>query len=273
MSHNTFTEPFKQGPNHSVATACTTGLHAIGDAFRFVRGGDADVMICGSTEACIEPLVVAGLCRMRALSTSFNENPSAASRPFDAKREGFVISEGACVMVVEELQHALQRSAVPIAEILGYGLSADANHVTAPLPDGDGVRRSMLAALKDAQLQPHQVGHVNAHATSTPLGDPAEAQAINSIFPHFPIVTSNKGAIGHMLGGAGSTEAAFAALSCHHRVVPGNLNLTDLSTIPFPLSLSSNNQPWQSEHKRIAITNSLGFGGTNASLCLSEYIP
>lgn len=287
-----------KGPNHSVATACATGLHSIGDAFRFIRNGDADAMICGSTEACIEPLIMAGLSRMRALSTSFNDRPLEASRPFDAKRDGFIISEGACVVVMEKLENAVKRGVEPIAEVLGYGLSSDAKHVTAPSPNGDGAYRSMQAALRDAGVDVSEVGYINAHATSTPLGDAAEAEAIYKLFHHnndtnktnntnsttnnstttsttkLPLVSSTKGAIGHMLAGAGSTEASFTALACKHRTIPSTLNLALPSNIPFPLNFVSGGcREWRGGvEKCIAITNSFGFGGTNGSLCISEFI-
>lgn len=276
------------GPNHCVSTACATGAHSIGDAFNFIKYNKADIMVCGSTEAAINSLAIAGFERLRALCTKYNDKPQAASRPFDEDRCGFVMGEGAGIVVLEELEHAKARGhneSSIYGEILGYGTSADAHHLTAPSPNGGGAKMCMRASLKDANLQPSSISHINAHATSTPLGDDIECNAIEEIFyssvnkdenRHQNLgltVTSCKASIGHLLGGAGSVESIFAILSCKNALLPHCLNLErPLST---PKNLIQFIQPggpsnWNRD-KRILIKNSFGFGGTNASLVISNY--
>lgn len=263
-----------QGPNHACSTACATGLHSIGDAFRFIQHNDADVMVCGATEACVNPLSIAGFCRLRALSTSFNDKPAEASRPFDKNRDGFVMGEGACVFILEELEHAKNRNAPIYGEILGYGLSGDASHLTSPSQDGKGARLAMERALNDANLNPSDIGYVNAHATSTPMGDSIEARAIQKIFSgndNFA-VSSTKGCHGHLLGAAGTLECLFALLACRDGILPPTINFTqpedefkDMNFVP------NTAQEWKTDKRRIAIKNSFGFGGTNVSLVVGEY--
>jgi 3-oxoacyl-[acyl-carrier-protein] synthase II len=258
-----------KGPSSAVATACTTGAHSIGDAFRLIQGGYADAMVCGGTEACITPLAVAGFAAMRALSTR-NDAPERASRPWDVDRDGFVIGEGAGILVLEERGLAEQRGAPLLAELVGYGMSSDAHHPTSPPDDGDGVRRVMLTALEDAGLTPGDVQYVNAHATSTPLGDRAEAIAIGQVFGEHAsalAVSSTKSMTGHLLGGAGALEAGFTVLALRDQIAPPTTNL-DRQDEDNRLNLVPN-QPMKIVIHN-AMTNSFGFGGTNASLIFSR---
>lgn len=266
-----------QGPNHTVSTACTTGAHSIGDAFRMIRYGDADVMVCGGTESCIDAVSIGGFGRMKALSTKFNDTPELASRPFDRDRDGFVIGEGAGILVLEELQHALARKAHMYAEVRGYGLSGDANHITQPAPDGIGARLAMERAMRAAGAKASDIAYINAHATSTPLGDLVEQKAIAAVFggqvadksrPEQIAVSSTKGATGHLLGAAGAVEAIFTILAIKDAVAPPTVNLynpdEDLLANIVSKGCQKLRQPC------MAITNSFGFGGTNASLVFSS---
>jgi 3-oxoacyl-[acyl-carrier-protein] synthase II len=258
-----------KGPNSAVATACTTGAHAIGDAFRIIQNGYADAMICGGTEAAITPLGVAGFAAMRALSTR-NDEPARASRPWDVDRDGFVVGEGAGILVLEEREQAMRRSAPILAELVGYGMSADAHHPSAPPDDGDGVARVMVAALEDAKLGPDRISYLNAHATSTPHGDRAEAIAIERVFGSHArtiAVSSTKSMTGHLLGGAGALEAGITILALRDQMAPPTTNL-DRQDEQVRLNVVPNTaQPVAMTH---AMTNSFGFGGTNASLIFAR---
>jgi 3-oxoacyl-[acyl-carrier-protein] synthase II len=258
-----------KGPNSAVATACTTGAHAIGDAYRLIQGGYADAMICGGTEAGVTLLSIAGFAAMRALSTR-NDAPDLASRPWDVERDGFVVGEGAGILILEERDHADRRGADVLAEIVGYGMSADAHHPTAPPEDGDGVKRVMEAALADAGLRPCDVHYVNAHATSTPLGDRAEATAIEAVFGEHAgriAVSSTKSMTGHLLGGAGALEAGLTVLALRDQIAPPTTNLVRPDE-----GITLNLVPHQAARREIAhaMTNSFGFGGTNASLIFAR---
>ena len=253
------------GPNLAHATACTTGAHAIGEAYRIIQYGDADVMICGGAEAAITPLAMAGFCAMRAVSLR-NDEPTRASRPWDRDRDGFVLGEGAGVLVIEELQHALDRGAEPIAELVGYARNSDAYHANAPLESGEGVRRVMELALADATIPASEIGYLNAHATSTPLGDRAEAAAIRDAFSdhtHTVAVSSTKSMTGHLLGGAGSLEAGFTVLALRDQIAPPTINL-ECPDIDYGLDFVPRTA--RPLAMRYAMTNSFGFGGGNATL-------
>ena len=254
------------GPNHAVVTACSSGAHAIGDAARLIMLDDADVMVCGGTEAAICRLGLAGFAAARALSTGFNHDPPRASRPWDRERDGFVIGEGAGILVLEEYAHAKRRGAKIYAEVVGYGMSSDAFHLTAPSEDGKGACRSMRNALKRAGLAPDKIDYINAHGTSTPLGDEVELGAVKRVFGGHAYelsMSSTKSAIGHLLGAAGSVEAIFSILAIRDGVVPPTLNLDN----PSP-SCDIDLVPKHAKRRevRYALSNSFGFGGTNASL-------
>jgi 3-oxoacyl-[acyl-carrier-protein] synthase II len=255
-----------KGPNHSVVTACATGVHAIGDAARLIMWGDADVMVAGGTEAAVCEIGIAGFCASRALSTGFNETPEAASRPWDRGRDGFVMGEGAGVLVLEEYQHAKQRGAKIYAEIAGYGMSGDAFHITAPADGHDGAVRSMQAAMRNGQVAPEQIQYVNAHGTSTPIGDDLELEAVERVFGDAAkglAMSSTKSATGHLLGAAGAVEAVFCILALRDGVAPPTLNLDEPSRESVIDRVANTAQERRID---LALSNSFGFGGTNASV-------
>lgn len=259
-----------KGPNSAVATACATGTHSIGDAFKLIQNDVADAMICGGTEAVITPLGIAGFTTMKALSTR-NDAPEKASRPFDRDRDGFVMGEGAGILILEEMESAVNRGARIYAELIGYGLNSDAYHITSPSPNGEGAAKCMKYALKDAGLNPEEIDYINAHGTSTKYGDELETSAIKNVFgPHAYklCVSSTKSMIGHLLGASGGVEAGICALSAYNRIVPPTINLDnpdpecDLDYVPHqarPLDIN------------IAMSNSFGFGGTNACLIFKKF--
>ena len=259
-----------RGPNSATATACSASAHAIGDAFKIIQRDDADVMICGGAEASITPMCVGGFAAMRALSTR-NDEPHRASRPFDAERDGFVIGEGAGILVLESLEHARKRDAKILAEVVGYGMSGDAYHITQPAERGDGAYRVMLLTLKDAKVSPDVVDYVNAHGTSTPIGDAIETTAVKRVFgerAHKVPVSSTKSMTGHLLGGAGGLEAGICVLAICDQILPPTINLEnpapecDLDYVPLHA---------RKTEVRYALSNSFGFGGTNASLLFKRW--
>lgn len=259
-----------KGPNASLATACAAGAHAVGDSFKLIAAGDADAMITGGVEAVVNPTCIAGFNSMKALSTR-NDEPEKASRPFDRDRDGFVVGEGSGILIIEALEHALERGAKIYAEITGYGMSGDGHHMTAPPPDGSGAVRCMQAALDDAGIEPDAIDYVNAHGTSTPLNDLSETLAIKKVFNDHAYqlaISSTKSMTGHLLGGAGGIETVFTALTVHDQLMPPTINYEnsdpdcDLDYVP---------NVKREADIRHAMTNSFGFGGTNASLILSKY--
>ncbi len=255
-----------KGPNHSVVTACATGVHALGDAARLIALGDAEVMVAGGAEAGVSEIGMAGFCASRALSTGFNDTPTRASRPWDKDRDGFVMGEGAGVLVLEEYEHAKKRGAKIYAEVVGYGMSGDAHHITAPSEDGDGAFRSMQAALRSARVTPDQVQYVNAHGTSTPMGDDIELGAVERLWGDAAkglAMSSTKSAVGHLLGAAGAVEGIFSILAIRDGIAPPTLNLDEPSRESPIDRVAKEAQPRKIE---VALSNSFGFGGTNASI-------
>jgi 3-oxoacyl-[acyl-carrier-protein] synthase II len=255
-----------KGPNHSVVTACATGVHALGDAARLIALGDVDVMVAGGAEAAVGEIGMAGFCAARALSTGFNDNPTAASRPWDEARDGFVMGEGAGVLVLEELDHAKARGAKIYGEVIGYGMSGDAYHITAPAEGHDGAFRAMKAALASAGITPEQIQYVNAHGTSTPLGDDLELEAVERLWGDAArglAMSSTKSAVGHLLGAAGAVEGIFSILAIRDQVAPATLNLEKPSRESAIDRVAKEPQPRKID---IALSNSFGFGGTNASI-------
>ena len=260
-----------KGPNHSVVTACSTGAHAIGDAARLIKAGEADIMLAGGAEAAVSRLGIAGFAAARALSTNFNDTPEIASRPWDKERDGFVMGEGAGVIVLEEKEHAVARGAKIYAEIKGYGLSGYAHHITAPAENGDGGFRAMLSAIKDAGINASDLDYINAHGTSTPLGDIIELKAIGRLIGQKienTSISSTKSATGHLLGAAGAIEAIYSILSIGNQTVPPTNNLVN----PDKDSLGFDLVPINSKKRKIknVLSNSFGFGGTNASLVIGS---
>lgn len=255
-----------KGPNHAVVTACSTGAHAIGDASRLIAFGDADVMVAGGAESAVNRLAMGGFCALRAMSTSYNDRPTIASRPYDKDRDGFVMGEGAGVVVLEEYEHAKKRGAKIYAEIVGYGLSGDAYHITAPAEDGNGAFRCMTAAIKRAGLTPSDIDYINAHGTSTPLGDEIELGAAERLLGNAAskaAMSSTKSSTGHLLGAAGAIEAIFSILSIRDNVAPPTINL-DNPSVETAIDLVPHKA--KSREINVALSNSFGFGGTNASL-------
>jgi 3-oxoacyl-[acyl-carrier-protein] synthase II len=266
-----------KGPIGAPVTACAAGVQAIGDAARMIRAGEAEIALCGGAEATIHAVSLGGFSAARALSTAFNDTPTKASRPFDRDRDGFVMGEGAGLLVIESLEHALARGAKPLAEIVGYGTSADAYHLTSGAEDGDGAKRAMKAALHQAKLTPQDIQHLNAHATSTQVGDKGELAAIKGIFGEHSgfgeysglAVTSTKSATGHLLGAAGGIEAIFTALALRDQIIPPTLNLENPDEAAVGVDIVSGSaRKTRIEH---ALSNGFGFGGVNASLLLKRW--
>src|SRR5690242_7125236 len=260
-----------KGPNHAVVTACSTGAHAIGDAGRMIALGDADVMVAGGAESPVNRISMAGFAALRALSTAFNDEPTRASRPYDKDRDGFVMGEGSGAVVLEELEHAKARGAKIYGELIGYGMSGDAYHITAPTPDGDGAYRCMSMAMKRAGIQADDIDYINAHGTSTPLGDEIELGAVQRLVGNAAgriSMSSTKSCIGHLLGAAGAVEAIFSILAIRDRVAPPTINL-DNPSVDTPMDLV----PYKARERdiNVALSNSFGFGGTNASLIFRRY--
>ena len=260
-----------KGPNHAVVTACSTGAHAIGDAARIIKAGEADIMVAGGSEAAVCRLGMAGFSAARALSSNFNDFPEKASRPWDELRDGFVMGEGAGVVVLESYESAKKRNAKIYAEVLGYGLSGDAYHITAPAADGDGGFRSMQAAIKNGKVNQDDINYINAHGTSTPLGDEIELESVSRLFKNQIAsisMSSTKSSIGHLLGAAGAVEAIFCILSTYYNIVPPTLNLDNPCKKPLLIDLV----PKEAKEKKvnIALSNSFGFGGTNASVLVGK---
>ena len=259
-----------KGPNHAVVTACSTGAHAIGDAGRLIALGDADVMVAGGAESPVSRIALAGFAACRALSTGYNETPQRASRPYDRDRDGFVMGEGAGAVVLEEYEHAKRRGARIYAELIGYGLSGDAFHITAPAEDGDGALRCMQAALRRAGISPGEIDYINAHGTSTPLGDEIELKAVERLVGNAAghiTMSSTKSSIGHLLGAAGAVEAIFCLLAIRDQVVPPTINL-DNPSVDTVIDLVPHKPRKRSVN--VALSNSFGFGGTNASVVFSR---
>ena len=260
-----------KGPNHSVVTACSTGAHAIGDATRIIKAGEADVMIAGGSEAAVCRLGIAGFAAARALSSKYNDTPESASRPWDEARDGFVMGEGAGIVVLERYEHAIKRGAKIYGEILGYGMSGDAYHITAPAEDGDGGYRSMKAAIKNGSIELDDIDYVNAHGTSTPLGDQIELGSVSRLFGENRSnlsMSSTKSSIGHLLGAAGAVEAIFSILATYYNIIPPTLNLEN----PCAGSEKIDLVPHEAREKvvNMALSNSFGFGGTNATLIVGK---
>jgi 3-oxoacyl-[acyl-carrier-protein] synthase II len=259
-----------KGPNHAVVTACSTGAHAIGDAGRLIALGDADVMVAGGTESPVSRISLAGFAACRALSTGFNETPERASRPYDRDRDGFVMGEGAGVVVLEEYEHAKQRGARMYGELIGYGLSGDAFHITAPAADGDGALRCMKAAIRRAEISPEEIDYINAHGTSTPIGDEIELKAVERLVGNAAgniSMSSTKSSIGHLLGAAGTVEAIFCLLAIRDQVVPPTINL-DNPSVATAIDLVPHKP--RERCVNVVLSNSFGFGGTNASLVFRQ---